>query len=141
MNATIIHKLENARIRPTPMRMLVLEQLVLQSGSMNLNDLEELLYPSDRITIYRTLQTFVRKGLVHVLETADKGFFYALCSEGCTAEAHKDGHPHFYCESCQKFSCAKDFDIQIALKPQAEAYQIHQTDILIKGLCPGCRKG
>ncbi|RYZ49860.1 MAG: transcriptional repressor, partial [Chitinophagaceae bacterium] len=35
----------------------------------------------DRVTIYRTLQTFEEKGIIHSIPTADNAVRYALCKE------------------------------------------------------------
>src|SRR5687767_1041337 len=35
----------------------------------------------DRVTVYRTLQTFVEKGIVHTIPTADNSILYALCKD------------------------------------------------------------
>ena len=35
----------------------------------------------DRVTVYRTLQTFVEKGIVHTIPTADNAILYALCKD------------------------------------------------------------
>ena len=43
----------------------------------------------DRVTVYRTLQTFVEKGIVHTIPTADNAILYALCKD-CDEEHHHD---------------------------------------------------
>ncbi|MGL1176149.1 Fur family transcriptional regulator, partial [Vibrio parahaemolyticus] len=35
----------------------------------------------DRVTIYRTLQTFVEKGIIHTIPSADNAIRYALCKD------------------------------------------------------------
>jgi len=139
MNSTIIKTLENNHIKPTPMRMLVLEQMMVQQRNLSLSEIEELLYPSDRITIYRTLQTFVKHGLVHSIETAGSGSIYALCSDDCKEDAHLDHHPHFICEQCKKVICSSDFIFKLEQKPGAEQYKIEKVEVTLRGLCPDCR--
>jgi len=63
MNVKVIQLLTEKNVKPTPMRMLVLEQLLMKKQNFTLTEIENLLYPADRITIYRTLQTFVKTGL------------------------------------------------------------------------------
>ena len=43
----------------------------------------------DRVTVYRTLQTFVEKGIIHTIPTTDNSVRYALCKDDCT-----EGHHH-----------------------------------------------
>ena len=42
----------------------------------------------DRVTIYRTLQTFEEKGIVHTIPTADNAVLYALCKD--CEEGHQE---------------------------------------------------
>lgn len=141
MNVKIIKILEDCKIKPTPMRMLVLEQLILHQQNLSLTDIEDLLYPSDRITIYRTLQTFIKHGLVHSIDTLSNGSIYALCSEDCKSDLHLDNHPHFYCESCKQITCNNDFSYTVEIKPNSPQYRLSKVEINLKGLCPSCDKG
>ncbi|RYY83762.1 MAG: transcriptional repressor, partial [Chitinophagaceae bacterium] len=45
----------------------------------------------DRVTVYRTLQTFVDKGILHTIPTADNSVLYALCKD-CEEGHHHDDH-------------------------------------------------
>ncbi len=140
MNANIIKILEANIVKPTPMRMLVLEQMLKQSSNLSLSELEQLLYPADRITIYRTLQTFVKSGIAHAIDTANSGSVYALCADGCNHKAHTDQHPHFICENCKKVSCCTDFFYTLQQKPNTPTYVINKIEMTLKGLCADCTK-
>ena len=120
------------------MRMLVLEQLCLSPKHLSLSEIESVLYPADRVTIYRTLQTFVRKGLVHSVDTLHSGSVYGLCHDDCNAEKHNDEHPHFICENCKAITCTDDFAYTLHKKATASAYEVHKIELTIKGLCPNC---
>src|ERR687889_519811 len=61
----------------------------------------------DRVTVYRTLQTFVEKGIIHSIPTADNSILYALCKD-CTEGHHHDDHVHFVCTNCEKTFCLDD---------------------------------
>ena len=74
----------------------------------------------DRVTVYRTLQTFVEKGIIHTIPTTDNSVRYALCKDDCTEGHHHDHHVHFICLyvvlrfvlkmwSFRKLNCRKDF--------------------------------
>lgn len=138
MNSNIIKILENYAVKPTPMRMLVLEQMITQCRNLSLTEMESLLYPADRVTIYRTLQTFVKNGIAHSIDIANSGSVYALCPEGCTHNAHNDKHPHFVCESCKKIICSTDFIFSLQQKPNTPQYVIHKIEMTIKGICGEC---
>jgi Fur family ferric uptake transcriptional regulator len=137
MNSSVIKILEDKKVKPTPMRMLVLEQLILQPQNLTLSDIEKLLYPADRITIYRTLQTFVKNGIAHSIDTINHGVCYALCSDSCAFEIHTESHPHFYCEKCKKVSCNNDFSYSVE-KNSTRKYKIGKIEVYIKGICPDC---
>jgi hypothetical protein len=54
--------LASKKISPTAMRMLTLDFLLKQSAAVSLSDIENYFFRSDRITLYRTLKTFEKKG-------------------------------------------------------------------------------
>lgn len=140
MNIEIIKALENHQIKATPMRMLVLEQLTLHTKSLSLNEIEDLLYPSDRITIYRTLNTFIKNGLVHTIDTKNKGTFYALCSDKCHKDEHYDHHPHFYCERCEKIFCSDNFKMDMKSINSDFKFKITKVEVKISGICEKCNQ-
>src|SRR5436305_11809243 len=61
----------------------------------------------DRVTVYRTLQTFVEKGIIHTIPTIDNSVRYALCKD-CTEGHHHDDHIHFVCTNCNSTICLDD---------------------------------
>ncbi len=134
----IISKLHEHKIKPTPMRMLVLEQMTLHGEGVSLNEMEHILIDSDRVTIYRTLQSFVKHGIVHSVDMVNRGTVYALCAGECTPEGHTDYHSHFYCESCRKIDCTEDFPYTIVKTPSADKYMVNKIEVVIKGICPVC---
>lgn len=75
-------------IRPTAMRLLVLDYLLNQTAAVSLNNLETYFMRSDRITLYRTLKTFEEKGLVHRIDDGSGSVKYALCPEDCSTQEH-----------------------------------------------------
>ena len=91
----------------------------------------------DRVTIYRTLQTFVEKGILHTVPTAENSVLYALCKD-CTEGHHHDDHIHFYCTSCRTTTCLDDVVSPKITLP--EGYQARSIQVLIEGVCRNCRK-
>jgi len=89
----------------------------------------------DRVTIYRTLQTFEEKGIIHSIPTADNSILYALCKE-CHEGHHHDDHVHFICTNCEKTICLDD-----VVSPKIELPQGYATDnvqVIINGICKEC---
>ncbi|HEX2535952.1 MAG TPA: transcriptional repressor [Chitinophagaceae bacterium] len=92
----------------------------------------------DRVTIYRTLQTFVEKGIIHTIPTADNSVLYALCKD-CAEGHHHDDHVHFVCSNCQSTFCLDDVVSPKLSLP--EGYQAESTQVVIKGICRNCSLG
>lgn len=89
----------------------------------------------DRVTIYRTLQTFVEKGIVHTIPTADNAILYALCKD-CDEEHHHDDHVHFVCQDCHTTICLDD-----VVSPQIklpDGYLPENVQVVINGVCKNC---
>jgi Fur family ferric uptake transcriptional regulator len=90
----------------------------------------------DRVTIYRTLQTFVDKGIIHTIPTADNSVKYALCKEACTTGHHNHQHIHFICDVCAITYCLHVHDMPHIQLPQG--FLPKQQDIIISGVCKKC---
>lgn len=89
----------------------------------------------DRVTVYRTLQTFVEKGIVHAIPTADNTVRYALCKD-CGEGHHHDDHVHFVCHNCGMTICLDDVvSPNIALP---EGYLAEDVQVIINGVCKNC---
>lgn len=89
----------------------------------------------DRVTIYRTLQTFTEKGIVHTIPTADNAVLYALCKE-CEEGHHHDDHVHFICTACERTICLDD-----VVSPKIdlpEGYVSNNVQVVIYGVCKDC---
>ena len=89
----------------------------------------------DRVTIYRTLQTFEEKGIIHSIPTADNAILYALCKE-CEEGHHHDDHVHFICTACEKTICLDD-----VVSPKIdlpEGYVPENVQVVIEGVCKDC---
>ena len=91
----------------------------------------------DRVTIYRTLQSFEEKGLIHTIPTADNAVRYALCKEHCAAGHHHDNHVHFLCEHCHKTICLDDVLVPDVKLPQG--FTPLQSNMVVSGICDACR--
>jgi Fur family transcriptional regulator, ferric uptake regulator len=89
----------------------------------------------DRVTIYRTLQTFVEKGIIHSIPTADNAVRYALCKD-CTEGHHHDDHVHFMCDNCNTTICLDN-----VVSPKVElpdGYVATDVQVVIHGVCKDC---
>src|SRR6478609_1245485 len=130
--------LKNSGLSITDKRLKILELFQKNSKALSHADIENLSGKNfDRVTIYRTLQTFVDKGIVHTIPTADNSIMYALCKEACSEGHHHDDHVHFLCDICGTTYCLDNVNIPEVNIPKG--FSVHQTNVLINGVCKNCR--
>lgn len=129
-------RLTEKNIRPTAMRLLVLETLSGQKTAISLSDIEKIFEKSDRITLYRTLKTFQEKGLVHSIDDGTGAPKYALCEEDCICDIEKDLHVHFHCRECNETFCLPKYKIPEISLP--EKFISEEANLVVKGVCVKC---
>ena len=77
--------LKRNQLSVTDSRKKILELFQAHNGALGHNDIERKTGEKfDRVTIYRTLQTFLEKGIIHTIPTPDNSVLYALCKDECT---------------------------------------------------------
>ena len=91
----------------------------------------------DRVTVYRTLQTFVEKGIIHTIPTADNSIRYALCKDQCSEGHHHDHHVHFICSRCNKTYCLDDVVTPEVKLPRG--YAASHVEVVVEGVCKDCK--
>src|SRR5437764_129386 len=91
----------------TAPRQQILNLFLRKKGALSHSDIETA-EDFDRVTVYRTLQSFTEKGIIHAIPTADNSVRYALCKDDCHAGHHHDDHVHFICDECNKTICLAD---------------------------------
>jgi Fur family transcriptional regulator, ferric uptake regulator len=130
--------LKNHQLSNTTVRRLLLEMFYAKEEAIKLSDIEKTVGQNiDRITLYRTLQAFVQKGIVHSIPTEGKSPIYALCQHNhCSNEKHEDNHIHFNCQKCTKVYCLNNTTIPTAELPKG--YIATQSRFLVSGICAQC---
>lgn len=129
--------LKRNQLSITESRSRILEQFLLQQGALAHGDIEKKTGSTfDRVTIYRTLQTFLEKGIIHAIPTADNAVRYALCKDECSEGHHQDHHVHFICQSCGNTICLDEVDIPAVKLPKG--YQSKQVEVVVNGICKEC---
>jgi Fur family ferric uptake transcriptional regulator len=91
----------------------------------------------DRVTVYRTLQTFVEKGIIHTIPTTDNSVRYALCKD-CTEGHHHDNHVHFICNQCGTTLCLDDVAVPEIKLPKG--FLLNEIEVVAKGVCKDCKQ-
>lgn len=128
--------LKRHHIKPTAMRLLVLEYLMEKETAISLTDLYETFVKSDRTTLYRTLKAFKKNGLVHTIDDGTSVPKYALCTDACDIEEHNDAHIHFHCDNCGKTYCLPTFRIPGFKLPKN--FSKKEVNLVVKGKCAAC---
>ncbi|MDB5202097.1 MAG: ferric uptake regulator, Fur family [Ferruginibacter sp.] len=93
----------------------------------------------DRVTVYRTLQTFVDKGIIHQIPTTDNSVLYALCKHNCAQGHHHDNHVHFICDNCDKTICLDDVTVPAVKLPAG--FKPNKFAMIVSGACRECQAG
>ena len=130
--------LNDHHIRPTAMRLLIYKFLKEKNVAVTLNDIEQELDQSERTTLYRTIKTFEKKGLVHQIDDGTGIAKYALgVSEGGHASA-QDLHLHFHCTKCNETICLTDHKIPNISLPKG--FVTEDMNLVLKGICDKCNR-
>lgn len=132
--------LKSYKLRNTQNRTSILGLFLEYDGAMSHADIEERLGSDiDRVTIYRTLKSFLDHGLLHKVLDDVGGAKYALCSMNeCHPHEHHHNHVHFKCVECGLTQCMENIEIPNFSLPSG--YQSNEMDLLIQGKCSNCNK-
>ncbi|UAB80954.1 transcriptional repressor [Marixanthomonas sp. SCSIO 43207] len=134
--SNVEERLQIKGIRPTAMRTLVYQQLAKQKTAVALTDIELAFTKADRTTLYRTIKTFEKKGVVHQIDDGTGILKYALCKPGCQCDIDNDLHLHFHCNNCETTVCLTEHKIPQISLPQG--YEAEDVNLVIKGTCANC---
>lgn len=135
-NIEVTSLLSSKNIQITAIRIIVLQFFLGKNKAISLHDLEEKFHFSDRTTLYRTLKTFTKKGLIHQINDGTSSAKYALCNTTCNSHKHTDIHPHFYCEKCKETTCINS--ISVPTIQLSKTFKVNSTELIIKGICNVC---
>lgn len=131
--------LKNHQLSITEPRVKILEMFMMSGGALSHSEIEKAHGLSlDRVTVYRTLQSFVEKGILHTIPAPDNSIKYAVCRDTCDEGHHQDNHVHFICENCGKTICLENVTIPPVQLPAG--YVSAQTQMIVNGVCDICQK-
>lgn len=130
--------LRDYELRTTTSRSAILNLFIKNPYALSYSDIEKEIASSfDRVTVYRTLKTFLDKGVIHKVLDDEGGLKYALCSEPCSTHEHHHEHVHFKCEKCGQTNCLDDVTIPGLHLPKG--YVAKEMNLLIQGTCRKCQ--
>jgi Fur family ferric uptake transcriptional regulator len=138
MESRITDILRRNRLSVTDSRQKILNLFLTNTGALAHADIEHKAgVRFDRVTVYRTLQVFVEKGIIHTIPTSDNSVKYALCKNDCFQGHHQDNHLHFVCTVCGKTECLDEYVIPAVKLPRN--YTASNIEIVVNGTCSACR--
>lgn len=137
MDAQIDSILKRNQLSVTGSRKRILELFLDSKGALAHGDIEKKTGEKfDRVTVYRTLQVFLEKGIIHNIPTADNSIRYALCKNDCTEGHHHDNHVHFVCNNCGDTTCLADVLVPSVKLPIGFVPDDYQ--MVVRGTCKAC---
>jgi len=128
--------LKSHSLRITPFREQVLQLFIDNNFAISSKKIQSELEDSDRITVYRTLKSFVDKGLVHEAFDGTDTPKYALCEDHCDEHSHHDQHIHFHCNYCDETFCVEEIEVPYITTPKG--FEVKSTNIVLNGKCNNC---
>jgi len=134
----IVENLRTHNIRATTIRKTILSVFYDSGFALSHSDIEDQLSEKfDRVTIYRTLNTFINNGVIHRVADGSGVIKYALCdSEKCDVEIHRDEHIHFKCRVCGHTFCIIADNLDSPGLPKG--YILDSFSISVEGICKEC---
>ena len=127
--------LRQKKLSETPFRLEVLEILEHSRSAVSISFIEKNLKDYNRVTLYRTIKTFVKKGIIHQIAMSDGDLSYALCKETCVEKTHSHDHVHLKCKECEDVFC-----VEIGGLPTINLgnHQMDSMEIQAIGTCESC---
>lgn len=129
--------LKDFRLRSTVSRSTILDLFIHKDYALSYSDIErEVAEAFDRVTVYRTLKTFLDKGVVHKVLDDGGSLKYALCNDHCSSNNHHHDHVHFKCIKCGQTNCLDDVEVPAVKLPGG--FVAKEINLLIQGVCNKC---
>ncbi len=133
---TAVKILQTAGLNKTTGRLALLNVLLEAKYPLTQQEISKKLSkvaPLNHVSIYRSLEAFLKAGVVHKIESGDRSSKFALC--GCDNRGHC--HPHFICKVCGKAECLNSISIP-QLPLIKSGYLVEEKEFYLKGLCADC---
>ncbi|MDH5609865.1 MAG: transcriptional repressor [Cyclobacteriaceae bacterium] len=122
-------------LRVTDCRRDVLHYFIDSGHALSTRELEETFGQYDRVTLYRTLNAFTEKGVIHSIPDSSGFARYGACHDTCGPGTHRHDHVHFKCEECGKIECIPSEQVPMVNLP---GYTISESNLILAGTCEAC---
>lgn len=132
-------RLRAAGLRATSGRIRALAAIDAASAPLTHADLarQPELRDLDAITLYRLLDAFAERGLVHRVQGTDG--VWRTCAQPRGQRGCPGNHPHFLCADCGAMACLTDQPLPRVQPP--EGATVRARHFLAVGRCAACETG
>ncbi|MBD1394384.1 Fur family transcriptional regulator [Mucilaginibacter glaciei] len=130
--------LDKHQLKKTAPRLRVLSMMYSKNTATSQPDLESVMNDIDRVTLYRILNVFEEKGIIHKVFDLNGTANYAVCHSDCGANHHHDEHLHFNCTGCKNVYCLNELTLPAITLPAG--FRAEDFTLYASGLCPRCDK-
>ena len=129
--------LTRAGLKRTPGRIAIINLLLQTDHPLSQQEIAHRLIKEsiNGVSIYRSLDAFLRAGIVHRVESGDRTWRFAIC--GCGSRGHC--HPHFICKKCGKVECLNSYKLP-DLGEIEPGYVVEEQEVYMRGRCETCSR-
>ncbi|MBL3592013.1 MAG: transcriptional repressor [Synergistaceae bacterium] len=129
--------LKEVGLRATKARLTTLKLLYERGRPLSHGEIQEGLGEGlDRVTLYRTLASLERAGLVHRVQGTDGA--WRFCAHRPDQAGCPGNHPHFLCLQCGAMVCLTGQPLPHVDVPPG--CSVSGKQLVVYGLCPSCRE-
>ena len=127
-------------ISRTKFRIDLLDLFFTVGGSLLIEDILKYFNNSiNKVTVYRSLESFENQGLIHKVPDSNNLKRYSLCKEDeCSTSSHNHSHGHFICYSCNQTYCVED--VKLPDFTSLKGFFVKELKLTLEGYCKGCTK-
>lgn len=126
--------LDRANLKATKTRSKVLDAIKKNKGAISQNKIQNELN-LDRVTLYRTLNSFLENGIIHQAHNDGNQIFYAICSSNCNSHRHQHNHAHLVCKQCSTINCQP---LETPFSLNLPSFKVETISITVNGTCADC---
>ena len=129
--------LKNSLLSITKPRLAVLSALLKAARPLSQKQIsvKSGLKNPDKTTIYRTLETLIKAGIVHRVNLTTKQQHFELAANCSESQCH----PHLTCNSCGETFCLTNLSVP-KVKKHFNGFIISHQQVQLEGLCSDCKK-
>jgi len=134
-NSQVRKILKAAKLYHTEHRMAILKLLLKAKKPLSQEQIAQRLTKKhfNKVTIYRTLESFCEAGLVHRAFTQKRAWHFESARDCSESQCH----PHFTCTSCGHTHCLTEMTPPLIKSPH-KGFIIRHQEVRLEGLCPEC---